>query len=144
MSNYSLYNLSKYPQISILILNLEKESHLLNLTNNLINQTLKEIQILYLWNDEKKKINFNEIKKYSLIDERINFFEINQAIQDNIFQLIDKIKGKFTLVIDKIINFDEQKLESFYNYTKGKINNIFEFSIGTINLYLIKTKILII
>ena len=141
MKDYSLYNLTKYPQISILINNVENEEQLLNLTKQILNQTLKDIQILYLLqNDTKEKIK-GIIKNYSLIDERINVLQIN-SINENIFQIMEKISGKFILFIEKILNFEQQQFEKFYNFTKGKIDNIFEFSINNNNLYLIKTKIL--
>ena len=141
MKNHSLYNLIKYPQISVLIFNIEKEEQLLNYTKQLLNQTLKDIQIIFLLknDNENQKSTFN--KNYSLTDERINIFKFS-SLESIIFQLMDKIKGKFTLFIDEIINLGQKQLENFYNFTKGKINNIFEFSVENTNIYLIKTKIL--
>ena len=142
MKNHSLYNLIKYPQITILLYNIGSEIQLLNLTQILLNQSLIDIQIIYLWNNEKEKQNYNIIKNISIIDKRINFLEYLSAIEENIYTLINQIKGKFTLIINKIINLEEEQLEKFYNTTKGKINNIFEFSVENEFLYLIKTKIL--
>ena len=142
MKNYTLYNLSKYPQISILIFNIEEEAHLFNTTNNLLNQSLRDIQILFLWKNKTNLQNFNIIKNLSLTDERISIFEYFTSIEDSIFSLMNKIKGKFTLFTNKLINFDENQLESFYKETKGKINYIFEFKVKNEALFLIKTKIL--
>ena len=144
MKNYSLYNLSRYPQISILLYNIEEKEQLLNFSNTIFSQTLKDIQIIYLWKNKREKQNYNIIKNISLFDERIIIVEYQEKtnIEENIYFLMNKIKGKFTFIIDKIFNFCENQLESFYNATKGKINNIFEFSVENIILYLIKTKIL--
>ena len=141
MQDYSLYNLTKYPQITILINNVENEEKLLNLTKQILNQTLKDIQILYLFQNDTKEIIKSLIKNYSLIDERINIIQI-KSINENIFQIMEKISGKFILFLEKILNFGHQQFEKFYNFTKGKTNNIFEFSISNNSLYLIKTKIL--
>ena len=142
MKNNSLYSLSKYPQISILLYNIEYETKLLNLINNLMNQSLKDIQILFLWKNKTNLQDYNKIKNISLIDKRISIFDYYTSLEESIFNLMNKIKGKFTLLVNKIINFDENKLEKFYNDTKGKINNVFEFQSENENLYLIKTKLL--
>ena len=142
MKNNSLYSLSKYPQISILIYNIEYETKLLNLINNLMNQSLKDIQILFLWKNKTNLQDYNKIKNISLIDKRISIFDYYTSLEESIFNLMNKIKGKFTLLVNKIINFGENKLEKFYNETKGKINNVFEFQSENENLYLIKTKLL--
>ena len=142
MKNNSLYSLSKYPQISILLYNIEYETKLLNLINNLMNQSLKDIQILFLWKNKTNLQDYNKIKNISLIDKRISIFDYYTSLEESIFNLMNKIKGKFTLLVNKIINFDENKLEKFYNETKGKINNVFEFQSENENLYLIKTKLL--
>ena len=102
MKNYTLYNLSKYPQISILIFNIEEEAHLFNTTNNLLNQSLRDIQILFLWKNKTNLQNFNIIKNLSLTDERISIFEYFTSIEDSIFSLMNKIKGKFTLFTNKL------------------------------------------
>ena len=142
MKNNSLYSLSKYPQISILLYNIEYETKLLNLINNLMNQSLKDIQILFLWKNKTNLQDYNKIKNISLIDKRISIFDYYTSLEESIFNLMNKIKGKFTLLVNKIINFGENKLEKFYNETKGKINNVFEFQSENENLYLIKTKLL--
>ena len=137
MKNYSLYNLSTHIKISILLFGIENEAQLLNLTNDFMNQTLKDIQIIYLWKNNTNLQCYNIIKNISLIDERIIIFENFTTIEESIFSLMNKIKGKFTLLINKLTNFDKIQLESFYNETKGKINNIFEFPLKCGILYLI-------
>ena len=120
MKNNSLYSLSKYPQISILLYNIEYETKLLNLINNLMNQSLKDIQILFLWKNKTNLQDYNKIKNISLIDKRISIFDHYTSLEESIFNLMNKIKGKFTLLVNKI----------------------FEFQSENENLYLIKTKLL--
>ena len=141
MKNYSLYNLIKYPQITVLIFNIEEEDQLLNYSKQLLNQTLKDIHILCLLKNDNEKQNDTFFINHSLFDGRINIFKF-RTLEDTIFQIMEKIKGKFILILDKIIDLGQQQLENFYNFTKGKINNIFEFSVENSNVYLIKTKIL--
>ena len=57
-ANYSLYNLFKYPQISVLIPNIDEFTinvniSIFNFLNSLINQTLKEIEIFFIFSKKK-------------------------------------------------------------------------------------------
>ena len=146
MGGYSLYNWTYYPQISFLIYNIENwklnTEQLLNFIDNLKNQKLKDIQIIFLFNNQTENKNSKEIKKQSLIDNRISFYEYEKLVEDNIFEIMNKIKGKFTLIIDKLISFGEDLFEKYYNLTRGKINYFFEIKTENKTLYLIKTKIL--
>ena len=146
MGGYSLYNWTYYPQISLLIHNIENwnvnNEQLLNFIDNLKKQKLKDIQIIFLLNNQTENKNLKIIKQQSLKDNRITFYEYGKLEEDNIFEIMNKIKGKFTLMIDKLITFAEELLQKYYNLTKGKINNLFEFKTEKQTLYLIKTKIL--
>ena len=146
MGGYSLYNWTYYPQISLLIYNIENWNlnmeKLLNFTDKLKNQKLKDIQIIFLLKNQTENKNSKVIKKQSLIDKRISFYEYEKLVEDNIFELLNKIKGKFTLIIDKLISFGEDLFEKYYNLTRGKINHFFEIKTENKTLYLIKTKIL--
>ena len=146
MGGYSLYNWTYYPQISLLIHNIENwnvnNEQLLNFIDNLKKQKLKDIQIIFLLNNQTENKNLKIIKQQSLKDNRISFYEYGKLEEDNIFEIMNKIKGKFTLMIDKLITFAEELLQKYYNLTKGKINNLFEFKTEKQTLYLIKTKIL--
>ena len=146
MGGYSLYNWTYYPQISLLIYNIENwnlnNEQLLNFIDNLKNQKLKDIQIIFLLNNQTENKNLKVIKQQSLIDNRISFYKYGKLVEDNIFEIMNKIKGKFTLMIDKLITFGEDFLEKYYNLTKGKINNLFEIKAEKQTLYLIKSKIL--
>ena len=146
MGGYSLYNWTYYPQISLLIYNIENwnlnNEQLLNFIDNLKNQKLKDIQIIFLLNNQTENKNLKVIKQQSLIDNRISFYKYGKLVEDNIFEIMNKIKGKFTLMIDKLITFGEDFLEKYYNLTKGKIDNLFEIKAEKQTLYLIKSKIL--
>jgi hypothetical protein len=106
MGGYSLYNWTYYPQISLLINDIEKwdlnNEQLLNFIDNLKHQKLKDIQIIFLLNNQTKNIYLKVIKQQSLIDNRISFYEIGKLVEDNIFEIMNKIKGKFILMIDKL------------------------------------------
>ena len=147
-NNYSLYNLIKYPQISLLIINIDKwdinDKELLYLINNLRNQSLLDIEIIFCLSESIDKNQIEILNNFKKIEKRIQIIELNNNNIIHIFnKLMNKLKGKFILVIDKLLNFEQDELEKYYNLTKGKINNIFKFSTNnkTIN-YLIKSKII--
>ena len=143
--NYSLYNLFKYPTISILLPNIElfevSNYSIVNFINNLRNQTLKEIQIFISFSNIEY---YNDIKNICLLDDRIKVYflkKINTFY--DFYYLIEKSNGKFIFLLDKIEYLNNDEIEQFYNYTKGKINNIFEFKTSNGNvIYLIRSKIL--
>ena len=92
MGSYSLYNWTYYPQISLLIYNIENwnlnNEQLLNFIDNLKNQKLKDIQIIFLLNNQTENKNLKVIKQQSLIDNRISFYKYGKLVEDNIFELI--------------------------------------------------------
>ena len=147
LGNYSLYNLFKYPQISILILDYEyfnlNNNSIINFLNILTNQKLVDIEIFFSLSNETTNY-YNIITNYSKFDDRIKIFcDFKQIILKNPFYLIEKMKGKFILIMNKIEIFDFYDLEKFYNLTKGNINNIFKFTSTNFNdIYLIKSKFL--
>ena len=144
--NFSLYNYFKYPQISIIITNIDKwaldKNGILNLILNLRNQTLNNIEIILTLS----RSNFKEYKTLNdlcSLDKRIKIKITDKKDSiSNLFYLLKSLKGKFVLIIDKYFNFKNNDFEKFYNFTKGKINNIFEFKIKRESHFLIKTKIL--
>ena len=90
-SNYSLYDYFKYPQISIIIPNIENlvldNNNILKLLANLRNQTLKNIEIILASTNTK----FKEYKKFEnlcLSDKRIKLKKIKKrAPIKNVFPL---------------------------------------------------------
>lgn len=146
-SNYSLYDYFKYPQISIVItnidnLNLDNNNNILNLIENLRNQTLNNIEIILTSTNTKFK-EYNEMRNICLSDKRIKIKTVRKKYPKNdLFPLMELLKGKFVVFIYKYFSFMYDDFEKFYNFTKGKIKNIFEFKIKKESLYLIKCKIL--
>lgn len=143
---YSLFNSFKYPQISILLPNIENwnldKSSITTLISNLRNQTLDNIEIII----SLSKTGFEEYKileNLCLSDKRINIIKVKGInIIKNIFSSINILKGKFVLIMNKYISLKNDSLEKFYNFTIGKINNIFKFKNINKNIYLIKAKLL--
>ena len=143
MENYSFYNSLDFPLITIII-DLEK----LKLDNlvieyyiiNLLNQTLKEIEIIiycYYKECDNKTLKYNT----SLYNKKIHNYNSKKNFIIDIFKIIDTVKGKFILLLNKMIKFDNDELNYFYHYTNGKINNIFNFGrMDNYELYLIRTK----
>ena len=146
--NYSLYYLFKYPQISILLPNIENLNATNNLINdfiiNLMNQTLKNIQIIISFSTIKCFTYYNNIYNFSAFDNQVNMYYLsNQSFLSHLYYLIENSKGKFILIIDKIEKFEYNEIEKFYKTTKGKINSYFSFvTKNGSNIYLIKSKIL--
>ena len=146
--NYSLYYLFKYPQISILLPNLENINISSNLLDgfiiNLMNQTLKDIQIILSFSTIKWFAYYNSINNYSVLENKLKMYYIEQqSFLSHLYYLIENSKGKFIFIIDKIENLEYNEIEKFYNMTKGKVNSIFSFlTKNGSNIYLIKSKIL--
>ena len=146
INNNSLYNIFKYPQISILIPNIENwktdNLSIINIINNLRNQTLSNIEILFSLSTFQ--YTYNLLKNISLIDNRVKIINSKKMnLLYTIYYLMEKEKGKWIIVMNEITFFESKDLEIFYNLTKGKINNIFKLKKNNGQLYyLIKAKIL--
>ena len=145
--SYSLFNYFKYPQISIIIPEVDKwelnNSNILKLIENLRNQTLNNIEIILISTKSVFKAH-KKFKNLCLSDKRIKLKKSKNknSIISNIFSLINLLKGKFVLIINKYFNFKSYDFERYYNFTKGKIKHIFEFKINKESIFLIKSKIL--
>ena len=107
--DYNLYESYKYPQISLLITSIERwqinDNQIFNLINNLINQTIKDIEILFfLSNSSSNKSNI--FNKYSILDNRIkiHYLKNKKILKDNL-GLINNIKGKYSIIMKKFIKF---------------------------------------
>ena len=147
MIKKNLYHINTFPLISIL-LNCDKylfnKNNLLNLINNLKDQTLINLRIIFLVSKFIKEDDINLIKNIVSFDKRIEiFFYKDKYIFDNICNLFNQINGKFIMLLEEYISFEKEELEEFYESTKGRINNIFNFTNKNNNsIYFIKTKIL--
>ena len=146
MGNHSLYKLYKYEQISLLISGVNNwkinDTSLLIFINSLRQQTLKEIQIIFILRDEKENQIVNSIKKYIKGDNKIKLFSASESIELDNYYLMDLIRGKFIMIIEKFIILEKKDLENFFLSTNGKIDNIFEKRIQNNTFYLIKTKVI--
>ena len=143
MKNYSLYPLYKYDQITLLIngimnWNINEES-LLNFINNLNQQTLEDLQIIFIIPKDKK---YDFIKKKIIKNKKMKIFSPKNNLESDTFYLINMIKGKFIMILEKLVMFAKDELENFFSLTKGKIDNVFESQIQNNSFYLIKTKTL--
>lgn len=141
------YNYKKKTYISILIPNFDiinpnKTDSKIIILKNLLNQSIKEIEILLNFR-KNNSILFNKIYEFSKLHPQINIFINDYDIYNNTINLIMKSKGKFVTVLKNNINvLDHQLYEKIYNQTYGKIENIYEYKIENELNYLIKNKIL--
>lgn len=140
---YGLYPFYKKKKISVLIphcniiYNKDLNS-VMSILNSLLNQTLKDTEIII----SLKDININLISKIKLKYINNKNLKILKA-KDNLFKdtinLIFLSESKFITVVKHNLLFNNSKfLEAIYNETLGKENNIYEFNIGEKIVYLIK------
>jgi len=142
--NYRLYDYFKYPQISIIIPNIDNWAldNIFKFIMNLRNQTLKNIEII-LTSTKNELKEYKKLENICLLDKRIKLKKIKRKESiNNLFSLMNLLKGKFVFIIYKYFAFKNNDFESFYKYTIGKMQNIFEFKIKKESFYLIKSKIL--
>ena len=146
IGNNSLYDLFKYPQISILLfyLNEINVNKIINYIENLKKQTLKDIQIIILIQKNKNINDYKILKNISIIDNRLEVISSkNRDLIYNIFHSMDILKGKFTIIMNESIKLEIEELQKFYNVTKGRINNIFSFRTKNGNsICMIRSKLL--
>jgi len=146
MGEYSLYNLYKYDQISLIIYGIinwkVNDSNLLNFIDCLKKQTLKELQIIFIMSTNLNSQKYNLIKKNIKNHENIEIFSQKQDIESDINYLMNLIKGKFTMIINKFILFDKNEFKKLFSLTNGKIDNIFQTQIHNTSIHLIKSKFL--
>ncbi len=127
MGNYGLYNTTNFPQITIIIYNIEKfifnENDLINLINNFRNQSLIDLQIIFLLSKNTKNEYINIINNYTSIDKNfvLSFCKDKVGFND-IYNSFNKIKGKYTIILEEYCLFDQEELNRFYSITYGKIN----------------------
>ena len=92
-SNYSLYDYFKYPQISIIIPNIDNlvldNNNILKLLVNLRNQTLKNIEIILTSTNTKLK-EYKKFENLCLSDKRIKLKKIKKSSPiTNVFSIIN-------------------------------------------------------
>ena len=84
-------SLKRVPKVSVIIPVYNVEQYLRECLDSVLNQTLKDIQILYLWKNNTNLQCYNIIKNISLIDERIVIFENFTTIEESIFSYIGSL-----------------------------------------------------
>ena len=118
MRNESLYQLYKYEQISLLIFGINNwginETSLLIFIQSLKQQTLKEIQIIFILSDEKEDKIVNLVKKCINNDKNIKIFTPSESNELDNYYLMNSIKGKFILIIEKLVIFEQRELENLF------------------------------
>ena len=146
MNNYSLYNLYKYEQISLLIYGINtwkiNEQSILKFIDSIKEQTLKEIQTIFILPKNAKNSRINLIKTNIHKNKKMQIFIQTENEEFDTYYLMNLIKGKFILILNKFIILDKGELERYFHLTNGKIDNIFENKTKDNSFYLVKTKIL--
>ena len=146
MSNHSLYKLYKYEQITLLISEINNckinEESLLKFIGSIKEQTLKEIQIIFILPNDAKNKKVNLIKKNIQKNNKIQIFYRTENEELDNYYLMNLIKGKLILFLEQLFIFDKKELEDLFLQTNGKIDNIFECKTKNNSFYLIKTKII--
>ena len=127
MGNYGLYNITNFPLITIIIYNIEKfifnENDLKNLINNFRNQSLIDLQIIFLLSKNTKNEYVNIINNYNSIEKNfVLSFCKDRVVFNDIYNSFNKIKGKYTIILEEYCLFDQEELYRFYSITYGKIN----------------------
>jgi len=141
MGNYTLYSL--YDQMTILvddIMNWKIDNKsLLNFFDNMKEQTLKDIQIIFILPNDSK---YNHIRSSIKKQKIFKIFSPTSNLELDTFNLMNLIRGKFIMILEKFIMFEKNEFEKLISLTNGKIDNIFESQSQNNSLYIIKTKIL--
>ena len=146
LGNYNLFNLYKYEQITILVFKINNwiinDTSILNFINSIQQQTLKDIQIIFILPNDSDNAIANLITENSVKNDNMKIFNFSEKEEFNTNYLMNLIKGKFFMILENFIIFDKKELENIFNLTKGKIDNVFEKKIQNNSFYLFKTKIL--
>ena len=146
MSGYSLYDLFKYDQITVIINEINNwginDTSLLNFIDNFKQQTLKDIQIIFVLPSIEDNSKYIFIKNISQNNDKIEIFIRTEKNENDTYYLMNLIKGKFILILEEPIMIFQDELKNVFSTTNGKIDNIFEIQIHNKSLHLIKTKIL--
>jgi lipopolysaccharide biosynthesis glycosyltransferase len=141
MGNYSLYSLSD--QITILvdgIINWKIDNKsLLNFFDNMKEQTLKDVQIIFILPNDSK---YNHIRSSIKKQKIFKIFSPTSNLELDTFNLMNLIRGKFIMILEKPTTFEKNEFEKLISLTHGKIDSIFESQSQNNSLYIIKTKIL--
>lgn len=122
-------------KISVLIPVYNAEKFLEECLLSIINQSLKDIEIILI-NDGSSDNSFNILKKYERLDNRIKVFtQLNQGVSISRNNALKYAKGKYILWIDAD-DYVEEYLEEVYNIAEKENSDII-----VMDYYLDKNKI---
>ena len=148
INNYKLYNESENPLLT-LIFNFSKvkigNDSLTNFLKDLSSTTIKDAQILILFDSHNNNLNNKKINLF-FKEKRIETFIVGPIDwMKNFLSLVNLIKGKFFILNNIIEKIENNIFDKVSNLTKGSIKNIFEIkndnnNDNNITQYLIRTK----
>ena len=109
----------KFPKVSILITNYNKEKYIEKALTTSLNQTYKNFEVL-IYDDGSTDRSVNLIKKYKHISLTLNKNKIKKSPPQNqisgIIKLIKRSKGKYIFFLDGDDYFYKKKITSFVKY----------------------------
>ena len=123
---FSFQNSKIIPKVSIIVPIYNVQRYINECLNNLINQTLKEIEIILI-NDGSTDNTFNRLKSY-LEDKKIIFIEqAHQGVANARNTGLDFVMGEYIAFVDSDDYIEENMLEITYNLAKKDNIDIIEF-----------------
>ena len=123
---FSFQNSKIIPKVSIIVPIYNVQRYINECLNNLINQTLKEIEIILI-NDGSTDNTFNKLKSY-LEDKKIIFIEqTHQGVANARNTGLDFVMGEYIAFVDSDDYIEENMLEITYNLAKKDNIDIIEF-----------------
>ena len=123
---FSFQNSKIIPKVSIIVPIYNVQRYINECLNNLINQTLKEIEIILI-NDGSTDNTFNRLKSY-LEDKKIIFIEqAHQGVANARNTGLEFVMGEYIAFVDSDDYIEENMLEITYNLAKKDNIDIIEF-----------------
>ena len=149
MDTYGLYNEFKFPQMTIIIMNIENfkknSSRIVNTIKSITRQNFSNIEIiLYLKKDKENYsiLNENDIGEIQKNDI-LRIYQQKTNIKEDFCNLINLSNGLYTIFINTFNSMNNIPFNKIKNCTKNNINNYITFrNPNNSNIFLIKTKIL--
>ena len=148
MHYYSLYNIFKYPKISLVLL-FQKNSYkdIFDITaqiNNIIDKNFSNFEIiLYCQNLKGNDYKYISKKYKKIINNKIlSVYNKKDEIHNIYSKIIYSINGLYTIFINNLESLPNINIDFLFNYTKGKIQNFFNIPTNTSSYYLFKSKYL--
>ena len=123
---FSFQNSKIIPKVSIIVPIYNVQEYIIECLNNLINQTLNEIEIILI-NDGSTDDTFNRLKSY-LENKKIIYIEqTHQGVANARNTGLDFVMGEYIAFVDSDDYIEENMLEITYNLAKKDNIDIIEF-----------------